>query len=322
MSVGTRLNRRSLLALVVFFLACGPRYAPAMEPPPHDLPLEVKPTTHYRVLLIGDTGLQNDHMDAVRAAVQAETKDVIVALGDIVYPEAPPCPNLRLTPSATKILDHAAGATLLGLGAPVLLVLGNHDVKHGTRDPAREACILHYAATKSELVMSDLTWVVDAGVVTLVGLNTNALDDAQASMAARALEASKGWTVFLGHHVLKTYHDKVTENVVRPWLARHKLSPDLFANAHAHLHQLGVYDGVVAVTSGATALPRARPSCPPDCGSGQLFGSSKPGYALLDFTARRVEISFHDTGGTVLHRWTHEKGSSAHELAPPATKGP
>jgi len=313
---------RHIVAVVAFLLACGPRFVPAMEPAPRDLPLEVKATSHYRVLLIGDTGLDNDPMDAVRAAVKAETKDVIVALGDIVYPEAPPCPDLRLTPSATKILDGAAGATLLGLGAPVLIVLGNHDVKHQARDPAREACILHYAATKSELVMPDLSWVVDAGVVTLVGLNTNALDDAQGRLAAKALKSSKGWTVLLGHHVLKTYHDKITEDVVRPWLAKHSLAPDLYANSHAHLQQLGVYGGVVAVTSGATALPRDRPSCPPGCGPGQLFGGSKPGYAMLDFTPERVVISFHDTRGTVLHSLTRTKGAAAPPTSPPARTGP
>lgn len=309
---------RCLFALVAFLLACGPRFAPAMSPPPRDLPLEVKATTHYRVLLIGDTGLDNEDMAAVRAAVQAEKKDVIVALGDLVYPESPPCPDLRLTPSAKKILDRATGATLLGLGAPVLLVLGNHDVRHGKRDPAREACILHYAATKSELVMPALTWVVDTGVVTMVGLNTNDLDDAQGKMAASALKASKGWTMLLGHHVLRTYHDKETENVVRPWLQRHKLAPDVFGNGHAHLHQLGIYDGIVAVTSGATALPRSRPSCPPDCGPGQVFGNSSPGYALLDFTPERVEISFHDAKGTVLHRSTHKRGPATPADAAPA----
>lgn len=313
---------RTLLALVAFLLACGPRHAPAAGPVPRDLPLELGQRSHLRVLLIGDTGLDNAAMASVKAAVKAETKDVIVALGDIVYPEAPPCPSGRLTPSAMSIMDQSAGATLLGLGAPVLVVLGNHDVGHGVRDPAREACILHYAASRADLVMPDLTWVVDAGVVTLVGLNTNALDDEQARLAARALGAAKGWTVFVGHHVLKTFHDKTREDRVRPWLAKHALKPDIFANAHAHLQQLGVYGDVIAVTSGAAALPRDRPACPPGCLAGQLFGHSAPGYAVLDFTAERVEITFHDTTGKTLHRSSHTRRPAAQtpDVAPKEAK--
>ena len=197
----------------------------------------------------------------------------------------------------------------------MLLVLGNHDVRHGSRDLAREACVLHYAAMKPDLVMPSLTWVEDLGVISIVGLNTNALDDGQAKIARRALTSAKGWTMLAGHHVYKTYHDKGRENVVRPWLEKHGLKPDIFANAHAHLLQFGVYDGVIAVTSGSTALPRERPSCPPGCQPGQRFGSSKPGYAVLDVNAERVEISFHDTKGATLYRETHRKAAT-----PPPTR--
>ena len=298
---------RLALALLVLALACGSVYALAVQPAPRDKPLDMAPRDHVRVVLVGDTGLSNDAMDAVRAAIMAEKKDLIVALGDLAYPEAPPCPSGRLTPTALKVMDASVGSTLLGLGAPVLLLLGNHDVRHGSRDPAREACVLHYAASKPGLVMPALSWVVDTGVLSIVGLNTNALDDAQGRLASRAIQSAKGWTMFAGHHVLKTYHDKEAENVVRPWLKKHGLKPDIFANGHAHLLQFGVYDGVVAVTSGATALPRNRPACPPDCQPGQRFGSSKPGYAVLDVKAERVEISFHDAKGMTLFSETHRK---------------
>ena len=84
----------------------------------------------------------------------------------------------------------------------------------------------------------------------------------------------------------------------------------MFLNAHAHLHQFGIYDGVLAVTSGATALPRERPECPGKCGRGQKFGSSKPGFALLDFSADKVVLSFYDTTGSVLYTTTQKRRSA------------
>jgi predicted phosphodiesterase len=259
-----------------------------------------------RLLAIGDTGLDNDAMRSLRAAIKAENKDLVIALGDLVYPEAPPCPSGQLTAEATALLDETVGATLLDLGAPVLLVLGNHDVRHGQRDPAREACILRYAERHPELIMPSLTWVLDVGVMSIVGLNTNALDDAQAMIAARALREAKGWTVIAGHHVLRTYHDKEEENVIRPWLDKHGLHPSVFLNAHAHLLQSGSYDGIIALTSGSAALPRNRPECPPSCEAGQRFGSSLSGYALLDVNTSRLKVGFYDNKGTLLHEEVHE----------------
>jgi predicted phosphodiesterase len=164
--------------------------------------------------------------------------------------------------------------------------------------------MLAYAAREPELVLPDLSYGVDFGVLRLGLLNTNALDAAQ----AKALEASwkdyDGWRVVAGHHVYRTYHDKVHEDVVAPWLSQHGLRPDIFLNGHAHILQFGVYDGIAALTSGATALSRPRPLCPPDCGAGQRFGTSKPGYALLTVDRASMKVVFKDTTGKELFRWS------------------
>ena len=287
----------------------------AAEPPPRDTPLDLGERDSFRVVLIGDTGMDNEDMRALRRVISAERKDIIIALGDLIYPDAPACRSGLMTPRAKAMLDAGVGATLRGLGAPVLMVLGNHDVLHGSRDLPREACILHYAATEPDLVMPALNWVLDVGVVTIVGLNTNALDEGQASVARRALKRAKGWTLFAGHHVLKTYHDKEDEDVLRPWLTRHKLAPDMVANGHAHLLQAGTYGGIIALTSGSAALARSRPECPPGCQEGQRFGASSSGYALVDFSATRAEVTFYDNAGKRLHREVHMRKSTASPAA-------
>ena len=255
------------------------------------------------LILIGDTGQPGEDMDRVRRAVKAEAKDAIVVLGDLVYPQAPLCPEGTLDEAATRMLDERLGGMLADLGAPVILALGNHDVAHKKRDRAREACLLAYVARMPTLHLPSLAYVVDLGVASLAVMNTNDLDATQARIAGRAWESHQGWRLMAGHHVLKTFHDKVREDVVRPWLETHGLHPDLYMNGHAHVLQMGVYGDIPAVTSGATARRRVRPACPPHCGPGQRWGQSVAGYALLRITRDRLEITFKDTEGKVLHRW-------------------
>jgi hypothetical protein len=148
---------------------------------------------------------------------------------------------------------------------------------------------------------------VNLGIGTLVVLNSNALDDAQALMVKQAFSGETGWKMLVGHHVLRTYHDKASEDLVLPWLKIHKLAPDLYLNGHAHLLQFGVYARIAAITSGATAKVRERLACPPACGAGQLFGQSVPGYAVIDLKRDRMDLTFKGADGKVLWRWTRER---------------
>lgn len=284
---------------------------PEASPKPTDPPLTSETRDRVRIVLLGDTGMPNAKMRAVAEAIEKVEKDYVLLAGDIVYPDAPPCPSGDLSEPAREVLDRSLGDFLAPFGAPVLLLIGNHDVGHRKTDPAREACILRYAAEKESLHLPGLSWSFDLGVVTIVGLNTNNLDDAQADLSRRVLDDAKGWRLLAGHHVYKTYQDKANERIVRPWVKKHKLKPDMYLNAHAHLHQFGIYDGVLAVTSGATALPRERPTCPGTCGRGQRFGSSEPGFALLDFTADSVSLTFYDTNGATLYETKQSRKAAA-----------
>ena len=151
-----------------------------------------------------------------------------------------------------------------------------------------------------------LDYAVEREGVTLAVVNTNALTDEAGRMVAEAFGRTKGWRILFGHHVLRTWHDKENEDVLRPWLRRHGIVPHVVANGHAHLLQLGVYDDIVAITSGASARTRRRPECPPDCGPGQIYGSSHKGYGLLSVHTDRIEVVFADLRGRTLHEWSRK----------------
>ncbi len=257
-------------------------------------------TAPLRVLIIGDTGYPGPDIERVRVAVKREVKDVILVAGDLVYPVAPACAPGSIDPDSKALLDERLGNILADLGAPTLLILGNHDVAGAGRDEEREVCLLHEIGQHPSLVMPARIYVARLGSAVVAAVDTNALDDPQGAVARAAFAGYPGWRLLLGHHTLKTYHDKEDQDVVRPWLRQHALAPDLYVNGHAHLMQFGVYDGVPAVTSGATAKTRERPACPPDCGDGQEFGASVPGYAMLVIDGANATFTFHDVDGRQL----------------------
>lgn len=311
-----------ILPALVSLLVAAP---PAPEPPILDM------TRHDgtpRIVLIGDTGMPGPIVDRWRRTLAAKDKDAIVVLGDLVYQQAPPCPKGVPDLTARRLLDAHLAKALEGLGAPVLLALGNHDTSWVEGDPPRERCIMAFVKPRADLELPAPYYAADFGVAMLVVLNSNALDDAQAAFAKKAFAAARPGArkILAAHHVLKTYHDKIDEDDVRPWLGKHGLVPDLWVNGHAHVLQLGVYDGILAVTSGTGALPRERPACKrtdpttsgvggldpigvttrsdQGCGPGQLFGSSTPGYAILDLDAGgRFAITFENADGVSLYHY-------------------
>ena len=285
----------------LFVVGCG-RTAPGRAAEP-EVEFRLAGKDRVRVVVIGDTGAPGPDIEALHAAVKAEPKDLVIVVGDLVYPLFPECPDGTLGAPAREALADRAGAVLGDLGAPVLAVLGNHDVgpPDGSR-AARVACLTAWAGQQPAVEFPGPHYVADLGVAALAVLDTNTLTDAQAGPARRLFDAHGGWRLVAGHHVLRTFHDKDGEDEVRPWLAKHGLKPDVYLNGHAHLLQLGVYDGIVAVTSGSTALPREQPACPPACGEGQLWGKRAVGYAVVELTAEVATITFRDTARKDLFR--------------------
>lgn len=262
------------------------------------------------LILIGDTGEPGPLVERWKVAIRKERAPAVLVLGDLVYPQVPPCPTGVPSASARALLDRVVHAPLAATGKEVFLALGNHDVSWDAADPPRHRCLVSRFARDPQVRLPAAWYAIDLGPALVVVLDTNALDDAQAAFARAVIAAHPGKRKILaGHHVLRTYHDKKDEDRVAPWLARHGLTPDLWVNGHAHVLQLVERDGLVAVTSGSAAKPRERPACDRaagtgSCGPGQLWGTSTAGYAVLRVDAGgALSLRFKDADGRALWTW-------------------
>lgn len=311
-----------VLALLAAAACKDPQTAPAVAPPAASpattlaapttarqssstfaaLAREVARKGKARIILVGDTGYPGAHQRAVSRAIRAESKDFIVALGDLIYPVAPKCPDAKIVGFPKLMMEERFHEVLSSYGAPVYLVLGNHDVGHVARDPGREACYFAYAKRHPNLYyLPALSYSVDLGFAHLLFANTNDLTREDGARFSSEWANHKGWRIGFGHHHWRVYHDKRGEDRVRPWARRHGLRPHLWGNGHAHLLQFVLDEGVWAVTSGTGALTRQRPKCPGSCGAGQTFGSSRPGYAVLELDAHKMTVTFKDFEGQILY---------------------
>lgn len=295
--------------------------------PVHQDPLPtVAPTDVLTLVLVGDTGKPSPQRDRVLNHIRAESKDYIIALGDLVYPHPPPCPTGEVLEQDRGFYKERVAGGLKNLGAPVLAILGNHAYYRGKRsylhyifpfipsprevgdnhqggvvDPA--ACMVDYLGELPDIHLPALDYGLDFGVAQLAFVDTNHLDAQAAKVVTSTFTTQESWNILLGHHVLKTYHDKVSENYVQPWLEQHKIMPDLYANGHAHVLQFGIYQDIPAITSGTGSKLRHRKSCPPDCGENQLWGESQAGYTIVTITHERLHVVFKNDRGEQLYQW-------------------
>lgn len=279
-----------------------------------------------RLILIGDSGtfgpdtgpcvpttqvepLPERCRDDLLASIADEEADAILALGDLVYEAGPRCPGGKLTAAARDELDVLLGELADRTNTPLLPVLGNHDVAQSvTGNAASEACYLLWAAERDDVFLPERNYVIDAGPLRMVAMDTNrSLDPRFAAELMDDLDAIDApWTAYAGHHVWKTYFDKQAENHGPRFSDVLGERPDLWLNGHAHLLQFGVYDGVAAVTSGASGKLRLRQECEgAACASwdGLAFAASQYGYAVLDVTEFSARVTFKDVQGDPLFAW-------------------
>ena len=116
------------------------------------------------------------------------------------------------------------------------------------------------------------------------------------------------WTLLAGHHVLKTACDKMEEDILFPWLHKNSITPDVYANGHAHFLQLGVFEDILAITSGSGSKLREDPNCTPTDIVGVEWGASTYGYSVLDVDSQTLRVRFKDFSGTELFCWQQSKG--------------
>ncbi len=265
------------------------------------------------LVLIGDTGEPGPLVARWSAAIAKERASAAVVLGDLVYPQAPPCPSGVPNKAALDELDLKIHQPFAATGKEVFLALGNHDISWVEGEPPRHLCVIKRFQRDPQVRLPAAYYAVDLGLAVMVVFDTNALDEAQAAFARRVIaEADGRRVIFAGHHVLRTYHDKIDEDIIAPWLATHALRPDIWVNGHAHVLQVVMRDGLPGVTVGTASRPRRRPECnramgSGQCGEGQLWGSSTPGYAVLRVgpasEGKRLSVMFKDVYGKEIWQW-------------------
>ena len=315
-----------MIALTLALLAVVPTELPPA--PTWAVAASVAPAVDgsAELILIGDTGEPGPLVGRWQVALKNERARTAIVLGDLFYPQAPPCPTGVPNKAALDMFETHLRAPFVATGKEVFLLLGNHDKSWIDGEPPRELCVLKRFEKDPQVRLPAAWYAVDMGPALMVVLNTNALDDAQARFARAMIDAHPGKRIiFAGHHVLRTFHDKIDEDVIHPWLVQHGLRPDMWVNGHAHVLQLVMRDGVPAVTSGTASRPRERPACDRaagtgSCGEGQLWGSSTPGYAVLRVgpatEQRRLSLVFKDVDGKDLWSWQEALAATAPAPAP------
>ncbi len=202
-------------------------------------PFEPDPLLH--IAAIGDAGDSGTSLDVTAAAMaevhQRQPFDVLVLLGDNVYPDGDPA---RLDATVFEPFGP-----VIDDGADLFAILGNHDV-------------IGFDGTEqmSGLGMDGTYWAADLGEVLLVGLDSNRIDDPdQIEWLTETLEASENpWKIVAVHHPPYSAGYQGSSLDVRealsPILERNGVQ--LVISGHDHDYQRSeVIDGVTYVVSGA-----------------------------------------------------------------------
>lgn len=216
----------------------SPNHTEAYVPFPADEP------PGMRIGVAGDVGESGARLDATADAMarieDGDEFDVLLLLGDNVYPSGDPAelPHTVFEPFA-DVLDD---------GTDLFAVLGNHDEPHG--DAQLEA-----------LGMPGRWWAEERGDVLLVGLDSNQVDNReQLAFLEETLDDSPAtWKIVALHHPPYSagYHgsDEAAREAFSPLFERYGVQ--LVLSGHDHDYQRSkVINGVTYVVTGAAARTR------------------------------------------------------------------
>jgi 3',5'-cyclic AMP phosphodiesterase CpdA len=199
-----------------------------------------------RLAVVGDIGDSGSRLDATARAIDGliddEPFDVLLLLGDNVYPGGDPArlPEVVFGPFA-PVLDR---------GTELLAILGNHDVLEGYGDAQMEA-----------LGMPGRWWSVERSGVLLIGLDSNAPNDPeQLAWLERTLRDTRAvWKIVALHHPPYSAgyqgSNKATRASFSPLFERYGVQ--LVLSGHDHDYQRSVaITGTTYVVTGAAAGTR------------------------------------------------------------------
>lgn len=273
------------------------------------IPPELDDPDTVRFLALGDAGNGSATQRRVAAgAARACAElgcDLVVLLGDNLYPRGMESPD---DPRADARIAEMYADT----GAPVYLVLGNHDYAHG-RDRERAGWQVAWAGARDGVESPANAWVTDAGPVRFVALDTNAAFQFGASFQAGWLHeqlarSTRRWNVVFGHHPYKSngkhgnagaYDDAWFVPLANGAGLRELFddelcgAADLYLCGHDHNRQLLETCGVSLVVSGGGG--GATPIV--DRGNDTRFASGAPGAAWFELTPTGGRVVFVDQDG-------------------------
>jgi predicted MPP superfamily phosphohydrolase len=210
------------------------------------LPFPPDAAPDLRIAVAGDVGYANDRVRRTAAAIavagRTDPYDVLLLLGDNVYPAG--------DPSRLPDTVYQPFAPVLDTGAELLAILGNHDVKSGKADEQVAA-----------LGMTGRWWARQLGDVTIVGLDSTKVDDPdqRAWLEQTLAAATTSWKIVALHHPPYSagYQGSSTDarDAFSPLFERYGVQ--LVLSGHEHDYQRShPINGVTYVVSGGAADTR------------------------------------------------------------------
>ncbi|MGD9796821.1 MAG: metallophosphoesterase [Acidimicrobiia bacterium] len=217
---------------------------PAQTWEPIAMPPEAQPW--LRVALVGDVGDGDDRELETAAAIAAQSRvdryDILMLLGDNVYPSG--------DPARIQATVFGPFAPLLDAGAELFAVLGNHDVRSGRGDAQLEA-----------LGMPGRWYAVERGDMLGIALDsTRPTDPDQLAWLEETLAGSDAtWKLVGFHHPPYSSGVHGSDEVVRaafvPLFERYGVQ--LVFSGHEHDYQRSdPINGVTYIVTGAGSRTR------------------------------------------------------------------
>ena len=283
-------------------------------PPLEDIVVEavVMDPDRVRFVAVGDTGEGNATQRSVAEAIGSVCAkrgcDFVLLLGDNLYPRG-------MDSDTDARMGEVFTAIYGDLGLPFYGVLGNHDYGHG-RDQARADRQLRWAARSDVLNMPSRNYRIDAGTVSLWGLDTNAVfwfgAGDQQSWLNESLDGSTArWKFAFGHHPYRSNGQHGNAGAYEglpglPIVAGRRLQKlfrdelcgevDLYLSGHEHNRQWQEACGMQLLVSGAGA--KAKPLV--NRGNVAVFEATTEGLVWVQAT-RELRFAFYDAAGRLEH---------------------
>jgi tartrate-resistant acid phosphatase type 5 len=262
--------------------------------------VELHPADPARVRFaaLGDTGTGNDGERRVASALRTVCEqagcDFVTLLGDNFYPDG-------LKGMDDPLFATAFESVFAGLKAPVLALLGNHDVHN-------QALYEVFHSRDSQLWrMPNFEYQYAAGPARFFAINTNCQPVTWWRLAPEVAVPFKGWTFVLGHHSLYAEgpHGD-TDWFDRSLWGKSQPHVDFYLSGHNHLleHFQRPGEETDYVVSGAGGAENPAPGTPlvPSVAQ-RRFEQNVPGFAWFEVTDTQATLRFYDWDANLLYQY-------------------